>query len=168
MNFNNEFYLFEMNDPAMVFSLIRGYWEENASGRESLYTLDDRGFYIAIFQRAYILYEVWKLGEISDAKYRSASLSSNRIKSRFLTDFNFVYYSEKLERFFVCIHRDAAFIHGHEDELKKIDHTFECLSKLHDIPSIVRKAAELWESCNEDSTDKPDCWGTLYANGFEL
>ena len=169
MNFNNEFNLFEFKDPNLAFSLMRGYWGESVNNKELLYTLDDAGFYIAIFQRAYILYEAWKCGEISSAKYKYASMSSDKIQSRFLTDFNFFYYSEKLNSYFVSVHKYAIPFSDTLD--KRMDMTtdiFQRLCKLHNFPAIVTDAAELYNKENASNTDTPDCWGTLYENGYEL
>lgn len=169
MNFNNEFLLFEFKDPICAFARMQGYWGEGAYKKELLYTLDDDGFYIAIFQRAYILYEAWKLGEISKAKYKYASMSSDKIQSRFLTDFNFFYYSEKLDSYFVCIHQDVA-VYGDSvnKRMELTEDIFQRLCKLHDFRAIVKDAAKLYNDENAAKKDTSDCWSILYKNNYEL
>ena len=170
MNFNNEFMLFETADPQLVFKSTRGYWDNSDDLRDRLYTLDDCGFYTAVFQRAYILYNAWCRKDISSTKYRYASLKDKRIRSRFLTDFNFIYYSKKLNRFFVSmLHSVTVDPCICLDESTK-NEVFDHLSQLHDFPSILKDAAKLFETtrfCDYDYF-ADNFWEVLYRYGYEL
>lgn len=162
-NFHNEFLLFEFKDPNQLFSRMRGYIND-----ELLYTLDDDGFHIAIFQRAYILYEAWKRREISKAQYSYASLSSDNIQSRYLTDFNFFYYSKKLDRYFVCIHKDIHSNFDTPERRKMTKDIFQSLCKLHDFSAIVKDAINLFETENASNPGLWNCWDVLYENNYML
>ena len=169
MNFRNEFELIESADPDVIFSIGCGYGQSGKDGELAPYVLNDEGFRTAIFQRAFHLIAGHYFGEINNVQYRTASLIDNSYKCRFLTDFNFLYYSERAAKFYLSRHE------GHKnpetidyEKERQINNVFESLSRLHDFPSIIKEAHELFEDAKDDMRGTIHSWDVLYAHGWEL
>lgn len=169
MNFDNEFVLFKMDNPQKVFSLVRGYWDGHGEKRGgSLYTLDDEGFRIAIFQRAFILKCAYSKGLMSRCVYNGAIKERSNFHTRYLTDFNFIYYSDEMKCYFISMNQIDIQLPSNEIDayMKECDDIFDMLSAHHNFPSIIKAAVELHDE-NPDEANEI-WWETLYDHDWVL